>query len=71
MSSFRRTGGPREVVTGPGHLKAHFSPIVNRQAEDGAAVDAAVSGGYLRVEDAPRRPRTRPGHGRFRAKLAG
>ena len=23
-----------------GHLKAHSSPIVNRQAEDGAAVDA-------------------------------
>ena len=29
-----------EAPPGLGHLKAHSSPIVNRQAEDGAAVDA-------------------------------
>ena len=40
-SDHRLPGGALpEAPPGLGHLKAHSSPIVNRQAEDGAAVDA-------------------------------
>ena len=39
-SDHRLPGGALpEAPPGLGHLKAHSSPIVNRQAEDGAAVD--------------------------------